>query len=234
MPIKKKNHGLKKEFQGKENSSKEKNFFGAPKEKDFFSGIKNYVVSQEEKVRSNRKKQFAFFILGFVFFYLLITLITGLVPQESYKEFTGKSVQAILKLQGIQTASLGLIKCNESSWIEDSIQGECYSFIISTLGGEKQIIISWLCTGILEIIILASAILSSFGISWRKKIIGAILAVPAGIIFNLLRVWVTINLILSQSAGTAELAHDMLFRIVLFIYITGYYVIWFYCANREK
>jgi exosortase/archaeosortase family protein len=203
-------------------------------EKTFFGKVLACFKAQEEKIRSSRKKQFTFFILGFALFYLILTVLAGIIPQVMYKEFTGKSVQAMLSLQGIQANSIGVIPCNEFSWLEDSIAGECYSFNAGALGQEKQIIISWLCTGILEIIILIAAILSSFGISWRKKIIGGIIAIPLGVIFNLLRVWVTINLIIGQPIGTVELAHDLLFRIILFIYITGFYIIWFYWANKEK
>jgi exosortase/archaeosortase family protein len=162
----------------------------------------------------------------------VISFIVGLVPQSVFKQGTGEMAQFLLEAQGIKTNTIGLAECKEYSWITDSINDECYSF--STREEQKTIIISWLCTGITEIIILIGAILASFGVNWRKRVIGAIAAIPAGIIFNLLRIWITINIILSQSIQTVELAHDFLFKIMLFIYVVVFYVIWFYWAERKE
>jgi exosortase/archaeosortase family protein len=74
--------------------------------------------------------------------------------------------------------------------------------------------------------------LASFGIAWKKKFIGIIFAVIVGYVFNLLRVWTTINIILTQNVQTIEFAHDFLFRAVLFVYIIVFYVVWFYASNN--
>jgi hypothetical protein len=44
----------------------------------------------------------------------------------------------------------------------------------------------------------------------------------------------TINIALTQNTQIIEFAHDILFKIVLFIYITVFYVIWFYWASKSK
>ena len=199
-------------------------------EKTLFEKVKHYFAEQEKKIVSDKKKQFAFFVLGFIFFYLALTSIILFVPSQTYKTVTGATVQAILSVQGVQTVGSDLIECTEANWLGVETKSNCYSFGVEG----KTIIISWLCTGILEIIILVSAILSSFGISWRKKVFGAFAAIVIGTIFNLLRIWVTVNIVLTQNVQVVELAHDFLFKIVLFIYITGFYIAWFYWAMREK
>jgi len=208
----------------------------AKKEKESaFDKVKNFFIKEEKAVQSDKKKQFVFFVLGFLIAYLLLTAIVGVIPQIVYKSATGGAVQTLLTLQGIQIQNPQIIACNEFSWITDYAQGECYSFFASArTEGDKQIIISWLCTGVLEIIILISAILASFGVNWHKKLIGAIGAIIAGVIFNLLRIWVTVNFIIGQPGPVAEIAHDVLFRIVLFIYIVVVYVIWFQWAMKRK
>jgi len=200
------------------------------RQKTLVEKIKHYFKEQEQKIVSDKKKQFAFFILGFVLFYMVLSTAILFVPPETYKTITGGTVQALLSFQGVKTVGGGLTECTEANWLGMETKSNCYSFGVEG----KTIIISWLCTGILEIIILVSAILSSFGINWRKKIFGAFAAIIAGIIFNLLRIWVTVNIVLTQNIQVVELAHDFLFKIVLFIYITGFYIAWFYWAMRKK
>jgi exosortase/archaeosortase family protein len=205
------------------------------KETSLLSKAKSFFSKEEKEVRTNKKKQFVFFILGFLLSYLIITTIVGIVPDIFYKTATGKVVESVLLIQGVKIQELGQIDCSEFSWVTDTTNGQCYSFLANpSTSGEKQIIISWLCTGVLEIIILISAILASFGINWKKKIAGIGIAIIAGVIFNLLRILITVNFILTQSGEIVELTHDVLFRLVLFIYIVVVYVLWFNWSVKKK
>jgi exosortase/archaeosortase family protein len=198
--------------------------------KDFASKAKNYFSEQEELIKSDQKKQFVFFILGFILCYLVITAIISFIPAMFFEQTTGQAVQILLSAQGMNSDSIGAIKCTEFSYLGETTESQCYSFNI----GEKQIVISWLCAGVLEIVILISAIFASFGINNKKKLIGAFVAIILGVVFNLLRVWVTVNIILTQEVGTVEIAHDLLFRVILFVYIVIVYVIWFNWAEKSK
>ncbi|MFA5930879.1 MAG: exosortase/archaeosortase family protein [archaeon] len=200
---------------------------------NIFDSVKKYFQAQEEKIVSDNKKQLVFFVLGFVFFYLLITGLVLLIPSEFYKAAVGKSVQSIISLQGIPTSEGSFIGCTEANWIGAEIPSNCYFFQTNTTI-EKVIFISWLCTGILEIIVLASAILASFGVSWKKKLQGILVAIILGVIFNLLRIVITVNIILGQEGQIVEFTHDLLFRVILFVYIVGFYVLWFYWANGKE
>jgi len=211
-------------------SIKKKNLLKKNQKPDFFVNINNYFTNQQSKIKSDEKKQFVFFILGFILCYLVITAIVSFIPAIFYEQITGQTVQILLSAQGMNSESIGAVNCNESTYLGDTIQSQCYSFNIN----EKQVVISWLCVGVLEIIILISAILASFGINNKKKAIGVIAAVILGIIFNLIRIWITVNLILTQSTETIELAHDLLFRVVLFVYIVAVYVVWFNWAKKEE
>lgn len=180
--------------------------------KNFFY---NYIKKQEEKIKKDQKKQFFFFVLGFLVFYLILTAIAYAFPKGFFEMLTGQSVNTILNTIGYKTTI---------------ISGEQFHIFLDN----SEIIISWLCSGALEIIILVSAILASFGVSWRKKFVGAIFAIVSGYIFNIIRIIITIIIILNQEQVVFELAHDFLFRATLFIYIVAVYVIWFYWAVKEK
>jgi exosortase/archaeosortase family protein len=183
----------------------------------FFSFIVEYLKEKEEEIKKSPRKQFTFFILGFVLSYLILTGITYLIPEIFFDLLTGLGAKGLLQLQGLEVVEF---------------IGENYQMLVGSIGMEKTIIISWLCAGVLEIIILISAMLASFGIAWKKKFIGIIFAVIVGYVFNLLRVWTTINIILTQNVQTIEFAHDFLFRAVLFVYIIVFYVVWFYASNN--
>ncbi len=199
-------------------------------EENLFKSIINYFSKQGEKIKSSKRKQFSFFLVGFLVSYLLISFFVGLIPEMAIKDGVGKSVAGILSAQGQSVKEIGVVECNETMILGAEYQSQCYSFFVQ----DKQIMISWLCTGVLEIIVLISAIIVSFGVCWNKKVVGILFAIVLGIIFNLIRITVTINLILTQDAQTVELAHDLLFRMILFIYIVAVYVIWFYWATKEK
>ncbi len=192
--------------------------------------IFDYLREQHKKIRSDKKKQFIFFVLGFILAYLILTIAVSIIPDIYYKQAVGGIVEGALNLQGIKTTSIGIVECTEFSWLSDTTQGKCYSFE----AGGKNIIISWLCTGVLEIIILICAIIASFGVNWKEKWAGIALAIILGIVFNIIRIWATINLIFSQNTATVEIAHDALFRIILFIYIAVVYIAWFYWAANKK
>ncbi|PJA18548.1 MAG: hypothetical protein COX63_02140, partial [Candidatus Diapherotrites archaeon CG_4_10_14_0_2_um_filter_31_5] len=94
--------------------------------------------------------------------------------------------------------------------------------------------ISYLCTGLMEFIVLVAAIIATTGIKKEKKLIGIIRAGIAVFLFNAGRIIITISLIEKTDLQTIELAHDLLFRISLFVLIAGYYFVWYYSAVKGK
>lgn len=106
--------------------------------------------------------------------------------------------------------------------------------VVSLPSGVK-IEISPLCTGMLELFIIVAAILASVGISLKKRAAGA--AVSAVLVFalNIFRIAFTTLLILGAgSLEVVELAHDVLFRVFLFISIAAIYIAWFYWAVKSE
>lgn len=194
--------------------------------KESITPLQKYIKEQEKKIKKSPKKQLSFFILGFVLFYLIFTTI--LIPfQLPIKNFTGEIVVGFLSVQGMEIEKNGFVL--------DEFGEEMYSFTL--IGNEtretQKFFISWLCTGILEIIILLGAIFASFGVSWKDKLKGMGGAIIIGIIFNFIRIWLTINIFVLTNAETTNIAHDLLFRLVLFIYISAYYIIWFNYTQRK-
>lgn len=153
------------------------------------------------------------FLLSTVLIYSILLFSTALVPVEKFEFETAKATMAVLGIFGMH----GDIYYQEP--------------VLIVLSQGTKIEISALCTGLMELIVIISAILASHGISWKKRAIGVLSAIIIAPIFNLLRIIITILLILnSNSIELIDLTHGILFRITLFLIIMGIYTIWFLWA----
>ena len=157
------------------------------------------------------------FLIWWVLLFLVIYyIIIALAGWQALEGITAFSSEKVLK-------SFGVLKIGvdySQSTVLMSVEG-------------KRIEISELCTGMLETVLLFTAILASFGISWKKRIFGACGALIFGFAFNQLRIFVSIMQILSTEIQIAELTHDFFFRLSLLIVIAGYYYLWFKKATKK-
>ncbi len=97
-----------------------------------------------------------------------------------------------------------------------------------------KIVFSDLCTGLLELTVLISAIASSFGFTLRKRLLGILGAIPTIIVFNIFRIYITATFLISQNLSQAEALHSGFFRASLFFLIVGFYFLWFRWASHSK
>lgn len=91
-----------------------------------------------------------------------------------------------------------------------------------------------LCAGLLEIILLAAAILATRGVSVRKKIKGIIVGGIVLYAFNVLRIIFTVQQIVHTPLSFAELTHDVLFRLILLAGFAAAYYMWLKWATRAN
>jgi len=98
--------------------------------------------------------------------------------------------------------------------------------VITISSLDYPIFINFLCTGILEFALLASAILASTSVSWKKRVIGVSLSIPLVIIFNIIRISFTVYLITALNLSWANFFHGFLFRLFLVIIVIGFYWLW--------
>ena len=152
------------------------------------------------------------FVALFVLVYLLISIgFYAIIPEQSLQ-------------QGIAGATAAMFSGDVS--LEENP--------VVSLPSGIMIEISPLCTGMLELFIIVAAILSSVGISLKKRAAGAALAAAIVFALNIFRISVTTLLILgAESLEVVELAHNILFRIFLFVSIAAIYIAWFYWAVKS-
>ncbi len=175
--------------------------------KKFFKPL-NFRFEKEDATKTGR------FLLFFVLVYLVASLLLdSFFPIRAHEAFIANNVLAALQATG----SSGRVVEKETVLIE--------------LQNGKSIEISELCTGRMELLIIVGAIIASLGIEWRKRLIGAVAAAVATILFNFFRIFAASLLILNTAdLGLIEFTHNILFRVFLFFTIAVLYIAWFYWA----
>lgn len=91
--------------------------------------------------------------------------------------------------------------------------------------------VSPLCAGLLEMILLTSAIIATRGASVRKKIKGIGFGIVVLYVFNVLRIVFTVQQIVHTPISFAELTHDVLFRLILVVGFAAVYAYWLKTAD---
>lgn len=157
------------------------------------------------------------FLSVFLIVFLLLQAIIYFVPMQVIEKPIAEGVLFYLQAKGYE----GQVLLGEPVLIE--------------LANGVEIQISYLCTGLLEMIVLVSAVIASLGISWRKRVAGILAGVVLTQVFNFLRIFITVDFILSSNAvETIEFIHNILFRLALLAIIVGIYAVWFYSACRTN
>ncbi|MBU0635616.1 exosortase/archaeosortase family protein [Candidatus Micrarchaeota archaeon] len=161
------------------------------------------------------------FVLFLLIAFVALNLFTSLFPPLFFESITGQTNSALLNGMGI------------------SNQFQIGETVLIQLTKGPTIVINDLCTGILEAIVLLAAILATFEIYWKKRIVGVIAAIIGIFIFNQIRILVTTLFILNAPLEIVVLSHDVLFRLFLFIVIAVFYGAWLWWSynkfkNRKK
>ena len=134
----------------------------------------------------------------------------------------------LLERATAQVASAGLNALGVSGRIVSVV--EPVQFIVQG----KTIEFGELCTGLLEFSIIASAIAATKEIPRKKRMVGVFGALVGVFAFNQLRVVASAMQLLNTNVEIADLTHNVLFRVFLFIVIAGMYWAWLGWGLKEK
>lgn len=157
-----------------------------------------------------------FILLLIIFFSVLLFLFTWF-PENFFEKITAKASNAAYSMLGISGT---ITRQNNEIFIR--------------INNGPNIFFSSLCIGLLETILLVSAIAATFEISWKKRLLGIIVGIIAVFAFNITRIVVTTLAILNAGIETAEFTHNMLFRVFLFVAIAGLYAGWYRWATAQQ
>jgi exosortase/archaeosortase family protein len=95
-----------------------------------------------------------------------------------------------------------------------------------------QINIIDVCTGWYELVVFIALLLATFEILFLKRIIGSLILIPVFLIFNLLRMYLMIYLILNVNLEFVDFMHTILFKVGLLVFFGIYYYIWFRVSKK--
>jgi len=157
------------------------------------------------------------FLAAFIIIFVVISSLLSLLPLQGIEIFFALPTLEVLKIFGFRGAL--------------DAGSEPVLILLQSL--VMPISISYLCTGLMEAAIIAAAVLSSFGISLKKRAVGVVASVATIIAFNFFRIVASILVILWFGLDAGEFSHDLLFRIFLFVVIAGFYFVWFRWATKH-
>ena len=87
-----------------------------------------------------------------------------------------------------------------------------------------------LCSGVLEISVLAGIILASMDVSFRKRLEGIAFGVVFIEFINVSRIVLSV---LALGSGSFVFFHDFLFRLTLIIGIVMFYFFWYVLVEKQ-
>ncbi len=149
------------------------------------------------------------FLLFFLISFIALDAIVNLIPLELFEAMFAAPTNFILNLLGF----------------ESSMQsGEPVLIFLKDFN--FPIAISYLCTGLLEWIVLCSTLVASSEVNAKKRMIGLVGATVFVFLFNLTRILASILFIVFFGLSFAEFSHDVFFRVFLFFSIAGFYFFW--------
>ena len=157
------------------------------------------------------------FMLLLAALFLALSFVVSLVPLQWFEQFYASGTLAILSLFGMR----GEVVLQEPVLLKLSVFSIPIGF-------------SYLCTGILELSLVWSAVLASFGIGIRERILGVAAGTAGLVIFNFLRIVASILVIYYFGLDAGSFSHDVLFRAFLFLTVAGFYYAWFLWATGRK
>ena len=167
------------------------------------------------------KNDAAFFAGKFLFaltlLFIFFSFLLSLVPLEWFELFYAQASLAAISAFGIA----GTIEYGEPVLLRLDLIKEPLGF-------------GYLCTGLLEMALVSSAVLATLSVSLQRRIRGAAIAIAVIVIFNLLRILASILILVTFGLGAANFSHDIFFRLFLFLTIAGYYYAWLHFATGQR
>ena len=178
--------------------------------------LKNYLKKIKRDLKNSKKIKDSFY---FLFYFLVSFLVIYFILS---KTFLYKQINLLI---GFLTKIFIKIFFSLNSYLVFDSAIESTKLLVETFS--YPVIITFLCTGILEFSLLVSAIIASRDQTIKKRIKGIFYSVFIVLIFNILRISFTILIIKNLDLTTADFFHGFLFRLFLIIIVIGFYYIWY-------
>jgi len=164
----------------------------------------------------NAARFICMFLASFlIFLYLIIPVSAGL--------WQGLSVWHAQASQELLSSVFGL---------ESSVSDNVMTMDID--GRETDFAISQLCSGDVEIALLASLLIATFEVLFIWRLLGALIGSALIILMNPLRIAITLAITNGSGMEAGDAYHSIIFRLFLFVLLVLYYFAWYRAFAGRK
>jgi exosortase/archaeosortase family protein len=174
--------------------------------KGFFKDLKGDVRDRKGLVNAGRFA-LVFLVSFLLFLYIIIPLAAGF--WEGMGSVHAGLVHGLLSMAGVESSVSGNVLTME-------VGGESVDFVISQL-----------CSGDVEIALLASLLIASFDVLLIWRILGALLGAGVLLLLNPVRIAITLLITKEEGIDAGDFYHTLIFRLFLFVILVLYYFAWY-------
>lgn len=181
-----------------------------------FKGLVKDVRSElgSKKAIRDVEKFIIIFLATFVLLYFVLTPLIA-PAWHAIGVFSANGANWLLNMFGFDTTV-------SENVLRTSVDGTQYDFVVSQL-----------CSGDVEIALLASLLIASFDILLSWRIAGSFIGAFGIILINPVRIALTLGLTKTLGLNAGDVAHSFIFRIFLFVFLVTYYFVWYrMCKGR--
>jgi len=127
---------------------------------------------------------------------------------------------------------MGGAHAQAASWLLSSVFGIPSSVsgnVVSMVVGESEVdfAVTQLCSGDIEVALLASLLLASIDVLLIWRVLGALLGAGLLLLLNPFRIAVTLWVTKSSGMDAGDAYHSLIFRLFLFVILVLYYFAWY-------
>ena len=116
--------------------------------------------------------------------------------------------------------------------LESAVDGNVITMPID--GDNVDFEITQLCSGDIEIALLASLLIASIDVLFIWRVLGALLGAGLLLLLNPLRIALTLWITKSAGMETGDAYHSLIFRLFLFVILVLYYFAWYRLFAKRK
>jgi len=98
---------------------------------------------------------------------------------------------------------------------------------VEVAGEDTDFVISQLCSGDIEIALLASLLVASIDVLLIWRVVGALLGAGFLLLLNPLRIAITLQITKGSGMEAGDFYHSLIFRLFLFVVLVLYYFAWY-------
>jgi len=182
---------------------------------------KKYLKSLRKDLKSKKgMRNAAKFAIAFCALFLFGILVA--IPATS-GFWQGMGVWHANAVSGLLSSVFGIQNEVDGNIIFMGVQGQEYGFVVSQL-----------CSGDVEVALLAALMLATFEVLLIWRVVGAVVGASVLLLMNPVRIAITLAITSGSGLETGDFYHSIIFRLFLFVLLVLCYFAWYNKTRGRK